>query len=374
MPRRRAAARGARRRVLVGRASREGLRVRQADDRAAEGADPPSDVRRGDPGRDRLEDDRARDREGQAQGRAGQVLRGRHHPQAQAPGGTEEGEGADAARRQGRRAAGGVHRRAAGRRGGRSDERREADLRPRAVLPDAVRVLRLQRVRGDGRPEAPVPARAVGGRRRWSRPAGAGVGFASVFLGGGTPTTMEPSDLGALLDAPACVVRRAAGRRGHDRGEPGHGGRGLAVERSALAGFSRLSMGAQSFDPEVLAALERVHSPDSCARRVRRRTRRRLRQRESGPDLRGGRRDDRVVGANAPRDDRARRPSTSALTRSRSSRRRRSGGRSPPGSMPEPDPDLQADMFERRLRAAGRSRIPPLRGLELGQAGVRVPP
>ena len=60
---------------------------------------------------DRLEGDRARDREGQAQGRARQVLRRRHHAQAQAARDPEEGEGADAARRQGRRAAGGVHRR-----------------------------------------------------------------------------------------------------------------------------------------------------------------------------------------------------------------------------------------------------------------------
>ena len=39
-----------------------------------------------DPGRDRREDHRARDREGQAQGRHGQVLRRRHLAQAQAPG------------------------------------------------------------------------------------------------------------------------------------------------------------------------------------------------------------------------------------------------------------------------------------------------
>ena len=61
--------------------------------------------------------DRARDREGQAQGRPRQVLRRRHHAQAQAAGDAEEGQGAHAARRQGRRAAGGVHRGAARRRG-----------------------------------------------------------------------------------------------------------------------------------------------------------------------------------------------------------------------------------------------------------------
>ena len=45
------------------------------------------------------QDHRARDREGQAQGRAREVLRRRHHAQAQAPGEAEEGQGADAARR-----------------------------------------------------------------------------------------------------------------------------------------------------------------------------------------------------------------------------------------------------------------------------------
>ena len=44
--------------------------------RAAEGTDPAPAVRRGRPGVDRLEGDRAGDGEGQAQGRAGQVLRG----------------------------------------------------------------------------------------------------------------------------------------------------------------------------------------------------------------------------------------------------------------------------------------------------------
>ena len=84
---------------------------------AAARADPAAAVRRRDPGGDRLADHRARDREGEAQGRAGQVLRRRHHAQAQAAGGAEEGEGAAASGRSRRRAAGGVHRGAARGRG-----------------------------------------------------------------------------------------------------------------------------------------------------------------------------------------------------------------------------------------------------------------
>ena len=52
---------------------------RQAARRAAARGDPAPDVRRPDPGRDRLSRDRPRDGEGEAQGRAREVLRRRHH-------------------------------------------------------------------------------------------------------------------------------------------------------------------------------------------------------------------------------------------------------------------------------------------------------
>ena len=90
-------------------------------------------------------------------------------------------------------------------------------------------------------------------------------GFASVFLGGGTPTTLEPAQLGSLLVhfrerfalAPDAEVTIEANPDTVD--EP---------KLAALldAGYTRLSMGAQSFDEGVLLALERVHSPDSVRR------------------------------------------------------------------------------------------------------------
>ena len=61
-----------------------------------------------DPGRDRRARDRARDGEGEAQGRAREVLRRRHHAQAQAAREAEEGQEADEAGRWCRGAAGGV--------------------------------------------------------------------------------------------------------------------------------------------------------------------------------------------------------------------------------------------------------------------------
>ena len=65
-----------------------------------------------DPGRDRVARDRARDGQGEAQGRAREVLRRRHHAQAEAARAAEGGQEADEAGRRGRGAAGGVPRRA----------------------------------------------------------------------------------------------------------------------------------------------------------------------------------------------------------------------------------------------------------------------
>ena len=61
-----------------------------------------------DPGRDRRADHRARDGQGAPQGRARQVLRRRHQPQAEAAREAEEGQEADEAGRRRRGAAGGV--------------------------------------------------------------------------------------------------------------------------------------------------------------------------------------------------------------------------------------------------------------------------
>jgi oxygen-independent coproporphyrinogen-3 oxidase len=89
--------------------------------------------------------------------------------------------------------------------------------------------------------------------------------FGSVFLGGGTPTTLDHAELARLL---ACL-------RGRFEVEPGAE---VTIEANpdtvdvgklaALreAGYTRLSMGAQSFDQRVLDALERVHGPASVRR------------------------------------------------------------------------------------------------------------
>jgi len=89
-----------------------------------------------------------------------------------------------------------------------------------------------------------------------------GAAIETVFLGGGTPTTMTPDDLRSLLQALRDAFDVAPGAEVTIEANPD------TVDESSLtalleAGYTRLSMGAQSFDPEVLQALERLHSPGS---------------------------------------------------------------------------------------------------------------
>jgi putative oxygen-independent coproporphyrinogen III oxidase len=104
--------------------------------------------------------------------------------------------------------------------------------------------------------------RALEAEATLAAPGWDGAPVTSVFLGGGTPTTIAPEDLGALLVhlrdrfdiAPTAEVTIEANPDTVDEAS-------LRVLRDAR--YVRLSMGAQSFDTTVLAALERVHSPDS---------------------------------------------------------------------------------------------------------------
>ena len=83
----------------------------------------------------------------------------------------------------------------------------------------------------------------------------------SVFVGGGTPTLLPPGDLARVLArlrellpfAPDAEVTVEANPETVDQAVAG----GLVA-----AGVTRVSMGAQSFDDRVLAALGRVHDAD----------------------------------------------------------------------------------------------------------------
>ena len=84
--------------------------------------------------------------------------------------------------------------------------------------------------------------------------------FATVFLGGGTPSLFSPHALATLLQA--VRPQLAADAEITMEANPG------AVEHGALAayrqaGVNRLSIGAQSFSPTMLSRLGRIHSPEN---------------------------------------------------------------------------------------------------------------
>ena len=104
--------------------------------------------------------------------------------------------------------------------------------------------------------------RALLGEAELAAPGWDGTPFVSVFLGGGTPTTMAPVDLRALLVHLRDRFALADDAEISVEANPD------TVDEASLralrdAGYDRLSMGAQSFDPRVLASLERIHQPAS---------------------------------------------------------------------------------------------------------------
>jgi putative oxygen-independent coproporphyrinogen III oxidase len=87
----------------------------------------------------------------------------------------------------------------------------------------------------------------------------------TVYLGGGTPTLMRPGRIARLLDAIAPSV--ADGAEISIEANP------ETVDRAAFdalhaAGVTRVSIGAQSFQAELLAALDRRASADQVRRAV----------------------------------------------------------------------------------------------------------
>jgi putative oxygen-independent coproporphyrinogen III oxidase len=85
----------------------------------------------------------------------------------------------------------------------------------------------------------------------------------SVFVGGGTPSLLEPGQLAAVLDA----LPRRPGAEVTVECNP------ETVTEEKLAGYAaagvtRISLGVQSLVPRVLASLGRVHDPGDVSRAV----------------------------------------------------------------------------------------------------------
>jgi coproporphyrinogen III oxidase-like Fe-S oxidoreductase len=89
----------------------------------------------------------------------------------------------------------------------------------------------------------------------------------SVFVGGGTPTLLSPGDLGRLLARLRELLPFAPGAEVTVEANPETVDVAMA-EGLAAAGVTRVSMGAQSFDDRVLAALGRVHDAGRVAAAV----------------------------------------------------------------------------------------------------------
>ena len=83
----------------------------------------------------------------------------------------------------------------------------------------------------------------------------------SVFVGGGTPTILPPPLLASLVTAVGQELDLADGAEITVECNPETASEELFA-RLAEAGVTRVSMGAQSFAPGVLATLERGHTPE----------------------------------------------------------------------------------------------------------------
>ena len=114
-------------------------------------------------------------------------------------------------------------------------------------LPAAAYLARLER-------DLAGQAQQVGGRA-----------IVSVFFGGGTPSLFPPAAIARLLAAARGCLTIAADAEVTLEANPGTIERGRFAEYRA-AGVTRVSLGAQSFDAQRLAALGRIHSPAETRR------------------------------------------------------------------------------------------------------------
>ena len=195
------------------------------------------------------------------------------------------------------------------------------------------------------------------------------------LLGGGTPTALDPDSLRSLLAwfASAFDLSRRArvDRGGESRGADGREARSSC----ARAASSRLSLGVQSLEPAVLRTLGRIHTAGQALDAL-------ARARRAGfanlsadfiVAVPGETADGRPRSIEASRRARRRRTSRSTLSRWRRARPlARQGGAGRDSSSRQ-----RSDAAERYDGAGPDPRergLSPLRGVELGAAGIRVAP
>ncbi len=87
----------------------------------------------------------------------------------------------------------------------------------------------------------------------------------TIFIGGGTPTRLDARQLERLLEAVRRWFPLAPGGEWTVEANPGT----IDAEKADVlqaGGVNRVSLGAQSFQPELLRALERNHAPDEVVK------------------------------------------------------------------------------------------------------------
>jgi len=92
--------------------------------------------------------------------------------------------------------------------------------------------------------------------------------FSTLYIGGGTPTTIPPEQLASLID---CVFENSTLPEGAEvtvEANPG-GLPGYGIGLLGDAGVNRFSAGAQSFDPGELRLIGRRHTPEDISAAVR---------------------------------------------------------------------------------------------------------
>ena len=118
------------------------------------------------------------------------------------------------------------------------------------------------------RPAAGEIARWLDGLAREAAHAPAGFAPRTVFIGGGTPTLLPPDTLRRLLDWLRRAFDLSAVTEWTVEANPG----ALTAEPLDIlraGGADRMSLGAQSFDPDTLRFLGRRHTPEDIAQAVR---------------------------------------------------------------------------------------------------------
>lgn len=96
----------------------------------------------------------------------------------------------------------------------------------------------------------------------------AGRAFDTIFIGGGTPTSIREGMMERMLSDITSRVTLRPGGEFSCEANPGT----VTPAKAALlkaAGVNRVSMGAQSFQPAILASMRRIHSPAQVVESVR---------------------------------------------------------------------------------------------------------